>query len=275
MLMSNRERPAPEIRRELEGETAIVTGSTSGIGLGIARALAQRGANVVLNGFGDPGEVEIVRASLAMDSDVEVTYDGADMSKPDVIGRMIESATSHFGRVDILVNNAGTQHVAPIEEFPPAKWDAILAINLSAAFHTTRAVFAGMKARRWGRIVNIASAHGLVASPYKSAYVAAKHGVLGLTKVTALEGAEHGITCNAICPGYVWTPLVEKQIDDQARSHGIAREQVIRDVLLVNQPTKNFATVEEIGALTAFLCADAGASITGAALPVDGGWTAH
>jgi len=275
MLMIQRDRPVAEAKRELDGETAIVTGSTSGIGLGIARALAQRGANVVLNGFGDPGEVEIVRASLAMDNDVEVTYDGADMSKPEAIARMVETAAAHFGRIDILVNNAGIQHVSPLEEFPPAKWDAILAINLSAAFHTTRAAFAGMKARRWGRIVNIASAHALVASPYKAAYVAAKHGVLGLTKVTALEGAEHGVTCNAICPGYVWTPLVEKQIDDQARSHGIPREQVIRDVLLVNQPTKTFATVEEIGALTAFLCTDAAASITGTALPVDGGWTAH
>ena len=275
MLMIETDRPLPQIQRDLEGETAIVTGSTSGIGLGIARALAQRGANVVLNGFGDVSEIEIVRASLAMEHAVEVTYDAADMSKPEAIGRMIEGAAAHFGRVDVLVNNAGIQHVAPIEEFPLAKWDAILAINLSAAFHTTRAVLAGMKARRWGRIVNVASAHALVASPYKSAYVAAKHGVLGLTKVTALEGAEHGITCNAICPGYVWTPLVEKQIDDQARSHGIAREQVIRDVLLVNQPTKKFATVEEIGALTAFLCTDAAASITGTALPVDGGWTAH
>jgi 3-hydroxybutyrate dehydrogenase len=275
MLMSKTDRPPPRAPRELESETAVVTGSTGGIGLGIARALAQRGANVVLNGFGDAGEVEIVRASLAMEHDVEVTYDGADMSKPEAIGRMIEAAAGHFGRIDILVNNAGIQHVSPLEEFPPAKWDTILAINLSAAFHTTRAVFAGMKARRWGRIVNIASAHALIASPYKSAYVAAKHGVLGLTKVTALEGAEHGITCNAICPGYVWTPLVEKQIDDQARSHGIARDQVIRDVLLVNQPTRKFATVEEIGALTAFLCTDAAASITGTALPVDGGWTAH
>jgi 3-hydroxybutyrate dehydrogenase len=275
MLMTKTERPLPPTLRDLEGETAIVTGSTSGIGLGIARALARRGANLVLNGFGDAGEIEIVRASLAMENEVEVTYDDADMSKAEAIQRMIEAAGTHFGRIDILVNNAGIQHVASIEEFPPAKWDTILAINLSAAFHTTRAVFAGMKARRWGRIVNIASAHALIASPFKSAYVAAKHGVLGLTKVTALEGAEHGITCNAVCPGYVWTPLVEKQIDDQARSHGIPREQVIRDVLLANQPNKKFATVEEIGALTAFLCSDAGASITGTALPVDGGWTAH
>jgi 3-hydroxybutyrate dehydrogenase len=215
MLMIKTERSLPQTQRELEGETAIVTGSTSGIGLGIARVLAQRGANVVLNGFGDAGEIEIVRAALAMEHNVEITYDGADMSKPEAIARMIEGAAAHFGRVDILVNNAGIQHVAPIEEFPPAKWDAILAINLSAAFHTTRAVFAGMRARRWDRIINIASAHALIASPYKSAYVAAKHGVLGLTKVTALEGAEHGITCNAICPGYVWTPLVEKQIDDR------------------------------------------------------------
>ena len=228
-----------------------------------------------MNGFGDAGEIEIVRGALAAENDVEVAYDGADMSKPEAIHRMIDTAAAHFGRIDILVNNAGIQHVAPIEEFPLAKWDAILAINLSAAFHTTRAVFAGMKARGWGRIVNVASAHALVASPFKSAYVAAKHGVLGLTKVTALEGAEHGITCNAICPGYVWTPLVEKQIDDQARSHGIPREQVVRDVMLVNQPTKKFATVEEIGALTAFLCGEAAASITGTALPVDGGWTAR
>jgi 3-hydroxybutyrate dehydrogenase len=276
MLMTKTERPLPpHPQRELEGETAIVTGSTSGIGLGIAQALARRGANVVLNGFGDAGEIEIVRAALAAEHEVEVAYDGADMSRPEAINRMIDAAAAHFGRINILVNNAGIQHVAPIEEFPPAKWDAILAINLSAAFHTTRAVFAGMKERGWGRIVNVASAHALVASPFKSAYVAAKHGVLGLTKVTALEGAEHGITCNAICPGYVWTPLIEKQIDDQARSHGIPRDQVIRDVLLVNQPTKKFATVEEIGALTAFLCGEAAASITGTALPVDGGWTAH
>jgi 3-hydroxybutyrate dehydrogenase len=275
MLMTKTERRLPSPQRDLKGETAIVTGSTSGIGLGIARALAKRGANVVLNGFGDAGEIEIVRASLAMENEVEVAYDGADMSKTEAIMHMIDWAAAHFGRIDILVNNAGIQHVSPIEEFPLAKWDAILAINLSAAFHTTRAVFAGMKARRRGRIVNVASAHALVASPFKSAYVAAKHGVLGLTKVTALEGADHGITCNAVCPGYVWTPLVEKQIDDQARSHGIPREQVIRDALLAKQPTKRFATVEEIGALAAFLCTDAAASITGTALPVDGGWTAQ
>jgi 3-hydroxybutyrate dehydrogenase len=275
MLMTKTERPLSPVQRKLEGETAIVTGSTSGIGLGIARALARRGANVVLNGFGDAGEIEIVRGALAAENEVEVAYDGADMSKPEAIHRMIEHAAAHFGRIDILVNNAGIQHVAPIEEFPLAKWDAILAVNLSAAFHTTRAAFAGMKSRGWGRIVNVASAHALVGSPFKSAYVAAKHGVLGLTKVTALEGAEHGITCNAICPGYVWTPLVEKQIDDQARSHGIPRDQVIRDVLLAEQPTKKFATVEDIGALTAFLCSDAAASITGTAMPVDGGWTAH
>ena len=275
MLMSKTERPLPQTQRELEGETAIVTGSTSGIGLGIARALARRGANVLLNGFGDAGEIEIVRAALAAETDVEVAYDGADMSKPEAISRMIEAATAHFGQIDILVNNAGIQHVSPIEEFPLAKWDAILAINLSAAFHTTRAVFAAMKARRWGRIVNVASAHGLVASSFKSAYVAAKHGIVGLTKTIALEGAEAGVTCNAICPGYVWTPLVEKQIDDQARSHGIPHEQVIRDVLLVNQPTKKFATVEEIGALVGFLCGPEAQSITGSALPVDGGWTAH
>jgi 3-hydroxybutyrate dehydrogenase len=275
MLMTKTERPLSPVQRELEGETAIVTGSTSGIGLGIAQALARRGANVVLNGFGDAGEIEIVRAALAAEHDVEVTYDAADMSKPEAIRSMIDAAATHFGRIDILVNNAGIQHVAPIDEFPLAKWDAVIAINLSAAFHTTRAVLAGMKARRWGRIVNVASAHALVGSPFKSAYVAAKHGVLGLTKVTALEGAEHGVTCNAVCPGYVWTPLVEKQIDDQARSHGIPRDQVIRDVLLAQQSTKTFATVEEIGALTAFLCSESAASITGAALPVDGGWTAH
>lgn len=266
---------SPAMKRALEGRGAVVTGSTSGIGLGIARALALQGANVMLNGFGDAGEIERTRQSLAAEAMVDVAYDGADVSKADAVTRMIESAARNFGQVDLLINNAGIQFVAPIEEFPVAKWDAILAINLSAAFHAIRAVFGGMKQRKFGRIVNIASAHGLIASPFKSAYVAAKHGIVGLTKVVALEGAEHGVTCNAICPGYVWTPLVEKQIDDQAKAHNISKENVIRDVLLSRQPNKRFATVEELGALTAFLCGEHGASITGTALPMDGGWTAQ
>jgi len=261
--------------RFLEGRTAIVTGSTSGIGLGIARAFAEAGARVTLNGFGDAAEIEKTRAGLAEEFAVDVRYDGADMSRPDAIAAMVEAATAAFGKIDILVNNAGIQFVSPLEDFPPAKWDAILAINLSAAFHASRLVFAGMKTRGWGRIVNVASAHGLIASPFKAAYVAAKHGVVGLTKVIALEGAEAGVTCNAICPGYVWTPLVEKQIDDQAKSHRIPRQKVINDVLLVQTPSKRFTTVEELGAFAAFLCSDAAASITGTALPMDGGWTAH
>jgi 3-hydroxybutyrate dehydrogenase len=261
--------------RPLAGRNALVTGSTSGIGLGIARALAAQGACIALNGFGDAAEIERLRVELADEHGVVVRYDGADMSRPDAIGRMIDATVAELGPIDILVNNAGIQFVSPLEAFPVAKWDAVLAINLSAAFHTTRAVLAGMKVRGWGRIVNVASAHGLIASPFKSAYVAAKHGVLGLTKVTALEAAESGVTCNAICPGYVWTPLVEKQIEDQARAYKIDRDAVIRNVLLAQQPNKRFATVEEIGALTAFLCGDAAASITGTALPVDGGWTAH
>lgn len=276
MLMSKQDsRIDPASERSLAGRAAIVTGSTSGIGLGIAQALASRGANMVLNGFGDATEIERLRAALAEEHGVNALVDGADMSKPEAIARMVARAADAFGHIDILVNNAGIQHVAPIESFPPEKWDAVLAIDLSSAFHTTRAVFAGMKARKWGRIVNVASAHGLIASPFKAAYVAAKHGLVGLTKVTALEGAESSVTCNAICPGYVWTPLVEKQISDQAKAHGISREAVIHDVLLAQQPNKRFATVEEMGALTAFLCSDAAASITGAALPVDGGWTAH
>jgi 3-hydroxybutyrate dehydrogenase len=262
-------------QRRLAGRSAIVTGSTSGIGLGIAHALAEDGANVLLNGFGDVAAIERLRREIAMHADVEVDYDGADLSKQDQVLRMVETANAAFGRVDILVNNAGIQHVSPVESFPPEKWDAILAIDLSAAFHAIRAVFAGMKERRFGRIINIASAHGLVASPFKSAYVAAKHGIIGLTKVVALEGAELGVTCNALCPGYVWTPLVEKQIDDQAKAHKISRYQVIREVLLAQQPTKRFTTVEEMGALAAFLASDMAASITGTALPVDGGWTAH
>jgi len=262
-------------RRLLEGRTAIVTGSTSGIGLGIAKALAQAGAAIMLNGFGDPREIEAERASIAEANDVDVAYDSADMASREAIRMMVERAQARFGQVDIVVNNAGIQHVAPIGEFPAAKWDAILAINLSSAFHLIQATFEPMRSRGWGRVVNIASAHGLIASPFKSAYVAAKHGMIGLTKVVALEGAEFGITANAICPGYVWTPLVEKQIDDQATSHNIARDAVIRDVFLKNQPTKRFATVEEMGELAVFLCSDGAASITGTALPVDGGWTAH
>ncbi|RWP13983.1 3-hydroxybutyrate dehydrogenase [Mesorhizobium sp.] len=263
------------MRRPLEGRTAIVTGSTSGIGLGIARALAKNGAAVMLNGFGDPVEIETQRAALAEENDVDVAYDNADMSNRDAIHMMVERAIARFGQIDIVINNAGIQHVAPVSEFPVAKWDSILAINLSSAFHLIQATFEPMKGRGYGRIINIASAHGLIASPFKSAYVAAKHGMVGLTKVVALEGAEYGVTSNAICPGYVWTPLVEKQIEDQAKSHNIARDAVIRDIFLKNQPTRRFATVEEMGALAVFLCSDCAASITGTALPIDGGWTAH
>lgn len=266
---------ADQDSRPLSGRTAIITGSTSGIGLGIARALAAQGANIVLNGLGDHGEIEALRAALAADHRVDVAFDGADMARPAAVTEMVAQAYAGFGSVDILVNNAGIQHVAPVDAFPPEKWDAIQAINLSAAFHAIRAALGPMKAQGWGRIVNIASAHGLVGSPFKAAYVAAKHGVLGLTKVTALEVAGDGITCNAICPGYVWTPLVEKQIAEQAEAHGISREEVVRTVLLAQQPRKEFVTVEELGALTAFLCGDQARSITGAALPVDGGWTAH
>jgi 3-hydroxybutyrate dehydrogenase len=259
----------------LNSRSAIVTGSTSGIGLGIARALAQQGCNVMLNGFGDAAEIEKTRAGLAKETGAKVAYSGADMSKPDQVRGMVADADKAFGALDILVNNAGIQFVAPVDEFPEAKWDAIVAINLSSAFHAIKAALPGMKARKWGRIVNLASAHGLVASEFKSAYVAAKHGVVGLTKVVALEVAEKGITCNAVCPGYVHTPLVEKQIDEQAKAHGIPRDRVVRDVLLAKQPNKQFITVEALGALTVFLCSEAGAGITGTALPVDGGWTAQ
>jgi 3-hydroxybutyrate dehydrogenase len=259
----------------LKGRVAVITGSTSGIGLGVARALAAQGADVVLNGFGPADAIARERDAIATEFGVFADYSGADMSKSDAIAEMIAGIVARRGRLDILVNNAGVQHVAPIAEFPPERWDLILAINLTAAFHTIRLALPHMRAGGYGRIVNIASAHGLVASPFKSAYVAAKHGLLGLTKTVALEAAEEPVTCNAICPGYVATPLVEAQIDDQARAHGISREAVVRDVLLAQQPNKRFARVEEIGALTAFLCGADAASITGAALPVDGGWTAH
>jgi 3-hydroxybutyrate dehydrogenase len=264
-----------KMQRMLAGKVAIVTGSTSGIGLGIARALAEAGSAVVLNGLGDMDEVKRTRVALEEATGVRVTYDPANLMDPTETAGLVTRTERQFGRVDILVNNAGIQHVSPIEDFPAEKWNAILALNLSAVFHATKAAFKGMKERKFGRIINVASAHGLVASPFKSAYVAAKHGVVGLTKVTALEGAEFNVTANAICPGYVWTPLVEKQIDDQAKAHNISREKVIRDVLLVNQPNKKFATVEEMGALAVFLASDMAASITGTALPVDGGWTAH
>jgi 3-hydroxybutyrate dehydrogenase len=259
----------------LKGKTALVTGSTSGIGQGIAEEFAAQGCNIVLNGFGDAGEIEALRTRIARSHGVTVRHDGADMSKPDAITAMMTRAIREFGTIDILVNNAGIQHVAPIEEFPVEKWNAIIAINLVASFHTIRHALPAMKERGRGRIINVASAHALVASPFKSAYVAAKHGVAGLTKTVALEVAERGITVNAICPGYVLTPLVEKQIPDTAKARGITEDQVVRDVLLAAQPTKQFVTVEEVAALAAFLASDGAASITGAIIPVDGGWTAH
>jgi len=262
-------------QRFLSGRVSLVTGSTSGIGLGIARALAEAGSAVVLNGFGAAPEIARTRDEISADYGVTVSYSSADMTKPEAIAAMIATTLSEHGRLDVLVNNAGIQHVAPLDRFPVEKWDTILSINLSSAFHTMRLVLPAMRRNRFGRIINIASAHGLVASPFKAAYVAAKHGIVGLTKVAALETAEEGITCNAICPGYVYTPLVEAQIDGQAKAHGISREQVIHDVLLAQQPNKRFATVEELGALTVFLASDAAASITGTTLPVDGGWTAH
>lgn len=255
----------------LKGKTALVTGSTSGIGLGIAKALAKQGANIVLNGFGDvDGPKSQVQAF-----GVKVAYHGADMSKPADIEDMMKFAAAEFGRVDILVNNAGIQHVAPIEDFPPGKWEQIIAINLVSAFHTTRHAIPLMKRQGWGRVINIASAHSLVASPFKSAYVAAKHGIAGFTKTIALEVAQNGITVNAISPGYVLTPLVERQIPDTAKARGISEEAVVRDVLLAAQPTKKFVTVDQVAAVAVFLCTDDAASITGANLSVDGGWTAQ
>jgi 3-hydroxybutyrate dehydrogenase len=258
----------------LKGRAAIVTGSTSGIGLGIAHALAKAGANLMLNGLGQPDEIEQIRAGMASEYGVEVDYSPADMANGDEVAAMIAAAESRFGAVDILVNNAGIQFVSPVEQFPVEKWDAILAINLSSNFHAIRAVLPGMRSRGWGRIVNVASAHGLVASPFKSAYVAAKHGVVGLTKAVALEAADSGITCNAICPAYVRTPLVENQIRAQAQAHNMSEERVVRDVMLAAQPNKRFVETQELGEVAVFLCSPSAASITGIALPVDGGWTA-
>jgi len=259
----------------LQGKSAVVTGSTSGIGLAIARAYAREGANVLINGFGEKDAIEQELASIRKDFNVKAVYSAADMSKAAEITDMIAQAQTELGAVDILVNNAGIQYVSPIEEFPIEKWDAIIAINLSAAFHAIRAAIPGMKARGWGRIISTASAHSLVASPFKSAYVTAKHGIVGLTKTVALELATHKITANCISPGYVWTPLVEKQIPDTMAARHLTKEQVINDVLLAAQPTKEFVTVDQVAALAVFLCSDAASQITGTNIPVDGGWTAQ
>jgi 3-hydroxybutyrate dehydrogenase len=273
----------------LQGKTALVTGSTSGIGLGIAIELAKQGANIVLNGFGDAASIEAARAQVAavsveqgaqvaavsVEQGAKVAYHGADMSKPAEIEQMIAFAVKEFGMVDILVNNAGIQHVSPVENFPAEKWDAIIAINLSSAFHTTRLAIPGMRAKNWGRIINIASAHGLVASKDKSAYVAAKHGLVGFTKSIALETATTGITVNAICPGWVLTPLVQKQIDDRAAREGISIEQASKDLLSEKQPSLQFTTPKQLGELAVFLCQDAAANVRGQAWAVDGGWTAQ
>jgi 3-hydroxybutyrate dehydrogenase len=259
----------------LKGKSAVVTGSTSGIGLAVARALAGAGANVMINGFGDKSEIERERAAIEKEFSVKSLYSSADMCKPSHIAEMIGVAEKTFGRVDIVVNNAGIQYVSPIEDFPIEKWDAILAINLSSAFHTIRAAVPGMKARKWGRIVNTASAHSLVASPFKSAYVAAKHGLVGLTKTVALELATFGVTANCVSPGYVWTPLVEKQIPETMKARGMTDEEVKLKVLLAAQPTKQFVTVDQVAALVVYLCSNAAAQITGTNIPIDGGWTAE
>lgn len=257
----------------LSGKTALITGSTSGIGLGIAKSFAAQGANIVLNGFGDAAEIETIRAGLEADHGIKAHYNGADLTKADQIEALITGAKDTFGCVDILVNNAGTQFVSPIEEFPVAKWDLIIALNLTAAFHTTRLCLPLMREAGWGRIINIASAHALVASPFKSAYVASKHGISGMTKVVALEAAQDNVTCNAIAPGYVWTPLVEGQVGDTAKARGISEDEVINDVLLKAQPTKKFVTVEDLGEFATFLCGDGAQNINGATLSMDGGWT--
>ncbi|RTL94498.1 3-hydroxybutyrate dehydrogenase [Ancylobacter aquaticus] len=257
----------------LKGKNAVITGSTSGIGLAIARAFAAEGAHVTLNGFGDTAEIEALRTGIESEFGVRVFYSDADLTKAAACAGLVAYAEETLGSVDILVNNAGMQHVAPIEDFPDDKWDLVLALNLSAAFHTIKAAVPGMKARKWGRIINTASAHALVASPFKAAYVAAKHGIAGLTKTVALETAPFGITVNAICPGYVWTPLVEKQIPDTMKARGMS-EQEVKDMLLAEQPTKQFVTVEEVAALAVFLAGDSARSITGALQQMDGGWVA-
>lgn len=259
----------------LKNKVALVTGSTSGIGLGMARALARAGANVMLNGLGDPAEIERTRKELAAEAGVDVRFHDADVSKAAEVTRMVVETEQAFGSLDILINNAGIQHVSPVEEFPPERWTAIQDIILNSSFHAIRAAIPGMKRRGWGRIINLASVHGLVASPFKSAYVAAKHAQIGLIKTVALELAETGITCNAICPGYVRTPLVEGQIDAQAKAHGLPRDRVIREVILAAQPTRRFVEIEEVAALAVFLCGESARSITGAAIAIDGGWSAR
>ncbi len=259
----------------LKGKTALVTGSTSGIGLGIARALAREGASVMLNGFGDAAAIERLRGELAAETGVRVLHHPADVGVAGDVAALVRAAEESLGALDILVNNAGIQFVAPVDEFPDERWAAIQSVNLSSSFHAIKAALPGMKRRNWGRIINVSSAHGVVASPYKSAYVAAKHGLVGLTKSVALEVAETNITCNAVCPGYVRTALVEGQIESQAKAHGLSRERVIREIILTTQPTKRFVEVEEIAALAVFLCGEAARSITGAAIAIDGGWTAR
>ncbi|MHA3792634.1 3-hydroxybutyrate dehydrogenase [Sphingomonas sp. YL-JM2C] len=259
----------------LKGKTALITGSTSGIGLAYAKALAAEGANVVINGFGDADAIEAERKALEAASGARALYSGHDLTKVDQIEAMMAEAAAAFGGVDILINNAGVQHVAPVEEFPVDKWNLIIALNLTSAFHTTRLALPGMKAKRWGRIIQTASAHSLVASPFKSAYVTAKHGLAGFTKTVALEAATFGVTANCISPGYVWTPLVENQIPDTMKARGMTREQVMNDVLLAGQPTKQFVTVEQVAAMALYLCRDEASAITGANMSIDGGWTAQ
>ncbi len=257
-----------------KGKTALITGSTSGIGLGIAKGFAKAGVNIMMNGLGDKAAIDAARTDLEK-MGVTVAYSPANMTEPDQIAAMVAETVKQFGSIDILVNNAGIQHVSAIEDFPPEKWDAIIGINLSSTFHTTRAAVPHMKKKGWGRIINIASAHGLVASPFKSAYIASKHGVIGFTKTIALETAQNGITCNAICPGYVLTKLVENQIADQARTRGISEDEVVKNVLLAVQWTKKFVTVEQLAGVALFLCSESADNITGISLPVDGGWTAN